>query len=65
MPRTGKRIWHFQGVRHDLWDLDFPAAPNLVTVTRNGSKVDAVAQITKTGFVFVFDRRTGEAALPD
>ena len=45
--RTGKRIWHFQGIRHDVWDWDFPAAPNLVTVTRNGRKVDAVAQITK------------------
>jgi quinoprotein glucose dehydrogenase len=58
--RTGKRIWHFQGIRHDVWDLDFPAAPSLVTVTRNGRKVDAVAQITKTGYVYVLDRRTGK-----
>lgn len=61
---TGKRIWHFQGVKHDLWDLDFPAAPSLVTVTRNGKKVEAVAQIAKTGFVFVLDRRTGEPLFP-
>ena len=62
--RTGKRIWHFQGVQHDVWDLDFPAAPSLVTVTRNGKKVDAVAQITKTGYVFVLDRKTGEPLFP-
>ncbi len=62
--RTGKRIWHFQGVHHDVWDLDFPAAPSLVTVTRNGRKVDAVAQITKTGYVYVFNRRTGEPLFP-
>ena len=62
--RTGKRVWHFQGVKHDVWDLDFPAAPSLVTVTRNGRKVDAVAQITKTGFVFVLDRKTGESLFP-
>ena len=62
--RTGKRIWHFQGVHHDVWDLDFPAAPSLVTVTRNGKKVNAVAQVTKTGYVFVFDRKTGEPLFP-
>jgi len=62
--KTGKRIWHFQGVRHDVWDLDFPAAPSLVTVTHNGRKVEAVAQITKTGYVFVLDRRTGEPLFP-
>jgi quinoprotein glucose dehydrogenase len=62
--RTGKRIWHFQGVKHDLWDRDFPAAPTLVTVTRDGRKVDAVAQITKTGHVFVFDRATGTPLFP-
>ena len=62
--KTGKRIWHFQGVRHDVWDLDFPAAPSLVTVTHNGHKVEAVAQITKTGYVFVLDRRTGEPLFP-
>jgi quinoprotein glucose dehydrogenase len=62
--RSGKRIWHFQGVKHDLWDLDFPAAPSLVTVTRDGKRVEAVAQITKTGFVFVLDRRTGAPLFP-
>ena len=62
--RTGKRIWHFQGLHHDLWDLDFPAAPNLVTVTRDGKRVDAVAQVTKTGFVYVLDRKTGAPLFP-
>ena len=62
--RTGKRIWHFQGVRHDVWDLDFPAAPSLVTVVRNGKSVDAVAQITKMGTVYVLDRRTGRPLFP-
>ena len=62
--RSGRRIWHFQAVRHDIWDWDFPAAPNLVTVTRGGKPVEAVAQITKTGYVFVFNRRTGEPLFP-
>jgi quinoprotein glucose dehydrogenase len=62
--RTGKKIWHFQDVHHDVWDLDFPAAPSLVTVTRNGKKVEAVAQITKTGYVYVFDRKTGTPLFP-
>jgi quinoprotein glucose dehydrogenase len=62
--RTGKRVWHFQSIHHDVWDYDFPAAPSLVTVTRNGRKVAAVAQITKTGFVYVFDRKTGEPLFP-
>ena len=62
--RTGKRIWHFQGVKHDLWDRDFPAAPALVTVKRDGRSVDAVAQITKTGHVYVFDRETGKPLFP-
>jgi quinoprotein glucose dehydrogenase len=62
--RTGRRVWHFQALKHDVWDLDFPAAPNLVTVTRNGRKVDAVAQVTKTGFVFVLDRETGAPLFP-
>ena len=57
---TGKRLWHFQTVHHDLWDRDLPAAPNLVTVTRDGSRVEAVAQITKSGFVFLFDRTSGK-----
>jgi quinoprotein glucose dehydrogenase len=62
--RTGKLIWHFQGIRHDVWDYDFPAAPSLVTVTRNGRKVEAVAQITKFGYVYVLDRRTGKPLFP-
>jgi quinoprotein glucose dehydrogenase len=61
---TGKRVWHFQGLRHDLWDRDFPAAPTLVTVTRNGRPVDAVAQITKTGHVWLLDRETGAELFP-
>jgi quinoprotein glucose dehydrogenase len=58
--RTGKRAWHFQTLRHDLWDHDLPVYPNLVTVTRDGKKIDAVAQVTKTGYVFLFDRVTGK-----
>jgi quinoprotein glucose dehydrogenase len=57
---TGKRLWHYQTVHHDLWDRDLPAAPNFVTVTRAGARVAAVAQITKSGFVFVFDRQSGK-----
>lgn len=57
---TGRRLWHFQTVHHDIWDRDLPTAPNLVTVTRGGSRVDAAAQITKSGFVFLFDRQTGK-----
>jgi quinoprotein glucose dehydrogenase len=62
--RTGRRVWHFQAVKHDLWDWDFPAPPTLVTVTRNGHPVDAVAQITKFGFVYVLDRATGAPLFP-
>jgi quinoprotein glucose dehydrogenase len=62
--RTGKRLWHFQAVHHDVWDRDFPAPPNLITVTQNGRKIDAVAQVTKAGFVYVFDRVTGKALFP-
>ena len=62
--RTGRRIWHFQTVKHDLWDMDLPAPPSLVTVTRKGRKVDAVAQITKTGFVYLFERKTGAPLFP-
>ena len=61
---TGERIWHFQGVRHDLWDRDFPAPPVLLTVERDGKKVDAVAQTTKQGFVFLFDRTNGNPLFP-
>jgi quinoprotein glucose dehydrogenase len=61
---TGERIWHFQGVRHDIWDRDFPAPPVLLTVQREGKKVDAVAQTTKQGFVFLFDRTNGKPLFP-
>ena len=61
---TGERIWHFQGVKHDLWDRDFPAPPVLLTVEREGKKVDAVAQTTKQGFVFLFDRANGKPLFP-
>ncbi len=57
---TGKRVWHFQTLHHDLWDHDIPVYPNLVTVTHNGKVRDAVAQVTKTGFIYLFDRTTGE-----
>ena len=62
--RSGTRIWYFQTVHHDVWDRDLPAAPNLLQVTRDGARVDAIAQITKSGFVFVFDRRTGKPLFP-
>lgn len=62
--RSGKRLWHFQTTHHDLWDRDLPAPPNLITITRNGKKIDAVAQITKQGYVFVFDRVTGKPLFP-
>jgi quinoprotein glucose dehydrogenase len=61
---TGERIWHFQGVRHDLWDRDFPAPPVLLTVEHDGKRVDAVAQTTKQGFVFLFDRANGKPLFP-
>ena len=56
---TGRRRWHFQTVHHDIWDRDLPAAPNFVRVRRDGRTVDAVAQIAKSGFVFLFDRVSG------
>ncbi|HEY1758673.1 MAG TPA: pyrroloquinoline quinone-dependent dehydrogenase [Bryobacteraceae bacterium] len=62
--RTGKRLWHFQMVHHDLWDYDLPAAPKLLTVRHNGRNVDAIAQPTKFGFLYVFDRITGEPLWP-
>ncbi len=61
---TGKRIWHFQTVHHDLWDRDLPANPNLVTIKKDGKTIEAVAQITKQGFVFLFDRMTGAPVFP-
>lgn len=61
---TGRRLWYFQSVHHDVLDRDLPAAPNLLTVTRQGHGVDAIAQISKTGFVFLFDRQTGVPLFP-
>jgi quinoprotein glucose dehydrogenase len=61
---TGKRIWHFQFVHHDIWDRDPPSAPALVTVKRNGHDVDAVAQTTKQGYVYLFDRESGKPLFP-
>jgi quinoprotein glucose dehydrogenase len=62
--KTGKRIWHFQFVHHDILDRDAPAPPNLVTVTHDGRKIDAVAQVTKQGYVFLFDREYGTPLFP-
>ncbi len=62
--RTGERKWHFQFVHHDIWDRDLPASPTLCTVRRNGKTIDAVAQITKSGHIWVFDRETGESLFP-
>lgn len=62
--RTGKYRWHFQTVHHDLWDYDLPAAPNLITVTHQGKKVDAVAQTSKLGYIYTFNRDTGEPLFP-
>jgi quinoprotein glucose dehydrogenase len=61
---TGKRIWHFQAVHHDLWDRDLPSPPALLTVKRGGKRIDAVAQTTKQGFVYLFDRTNGNPLFP-
>ena len=61
---TGKRIWHFQAVKHDIWDRDFPSPPSLVTVTRDGKSIDAVAQPTKQGWLYLFERTTGRPLFP-
>jgi quinoprotein glucose dehydrogenase len=61
---TGKYTWHFQTVHHDLWDYDLPAPPNLVTVVKDGKKIDAVAQTSKVGFLYVLNRETGESLFP-
>ena len=61
---TGRRIWHFQAVKHDIWDRDFPSPPTLVTVKRDGKMLDAVAQTTKQGWVFLFDRSNGTPLFP-
>ncbi len=62
--RTGKRLWHFQTVHHDLWDCDLTSAPQLITVTHKGQRVDAVAVASKNGFLYVFNRVTGEPLWP-
>lgn len=62
--RTGKRVWHYQTVHHGVWDYDLPAAPVLCNIRVNGRPIKAVAQITKTGFCFVFDRVTGKPVWP-
>ena len=61
---TGKLLWHFQGVHHDIWDRDFPAQPALFTLHRNGEAIDAVAQISKQSYIYVFDRVTGKPLFP-
>lgn len=61
---NGKRIWYFQGVHHDIWDRDFPAPPALLTVERNGKRIDAVAQTTKEGYIYLFNRVTGQPLFP-
>src|SRR6185436_7486378 len=62
--RTGKRLWHFQEIRHDLWDLDIPAPPNLGTITRDGKRVDVVTAVTKIGNTLLLDRVTGKPIFP-
>jgi quinoprotein glucose dehydrogenase len=62
--RTGKRLWHFQMVHHDIWDYDDATAPKLLTVRHDGKTIDVVAQVSKQGFVWVFDRETGKALWP-
>ena len=61
---TGRRIWHFQGVHHDIWDRDFPSPPALLTVSHNGKRIDAVAQTTKQGWIYLFDRANGQPLFP-
>ncbi len=61
---TGERIWHYQVVHHDLWDRDLPAPPNLTTINVDGKKIDVVAQITKSGHVFILDRSNGKPVFP-
>jgi quinoprotein glucose dehydrogenase len=61
---TGKLLWHFQGVHHDIWDRDFPSPPALLTLRRNGKDIPAIAQTSKQGYVYVFNRLTGEPLFP-
>lgn len=62
--RTGKRIWHYQTIHHDVWDYDLPAQPALLTIRHNGRRRDVVAQVTKTAMLFVLDRDTGRPVFP-
>lgn len=62
--KTGERVWHFQLIHHDLWDRDLPSPPNLVTLERDGKKIDAVVQATKAGYLYVFERATGKPVFP-
>lgn len=62
--RTGERVWHFQLVHHGIWDYDIPAAPNLIDITVDGREIKAIAQVTKQGFTYVFDRATGVPVWP-
>jgi glucose dehydrogenase len=62
--KTGKRLWHYQTVRHDLWDFDIPLAPKLMTVKKDGKDIPVVVQATKMGFIFVLDRKTGKPIWP-
>lgn len=61
---TGKYLWHYQTIHHDLWDRDLPTNPNLITLKQNGKEIDAVAQITKQGYIFIFDRVNGHPLFP-
>ena len=61
---SGRRLWHFQGVHHDIWDRDFPSPPLLLSVTHGGRRIDAVAQTSKQGFVYLFERETGRPLFP-
>jgi len=61
---SGKRIWHFQTVHHDVWDRDLPTAPVLVSLKKDGKTIDAIAQTTKSAFIFLFNRKTGESIYP-
>ena len=62
--KTGERVWHFQAVHHGLWDYDFCAAPNLVDIKVDGKRIKAVAEVSKQGFCYVFDRATGKPVWP-
>ena len=61
---TGQRVWHFQAIHHGLWDWDFPTGPNLIDITVDGRSIRALAQVSKQGFTYVFDRATGDPVWP-